>query len=371
MQSRNFLLSMLAAAGSVPAQTLLVPVPAAFDAVDAPSVGFVAGAHMRMREQYLFDQRLLTALAGKTLEAITFRRDAVQAQALTAGSSQLEVVLSTTNARVDAPSPSFASNHGNDRIKVFSGQIAIPASPGAGANRWGQDQVISVAFDKGFAYQGGTLCVEISGTPVTGQEASYWPFDYAWQAPGGGISVHGAACGPIAAIPLSVLDVDKSCLLPGASWPVMNRGPIGSLGLLLIAAPGATAGLDLGLIGAPGCSLVVTAPALSVSFVHDRVPPVSTPTPFAFGSVTLQVPGDQALLGGRIAMQSATIELAPPFTNTAHLTTSELLHVDLGSTPMSLGQSVVSSGGLEAVQPFPGEGAVITNRGPVVRFRAR
>src|SRR5262249_22240631 len=185
--SLTILLSALASAQTV-------TVPAGYDQVDAPSAGFVAGIHIRMREQYLFADALLRPLAGKTIAGITFRRDAGQASPLTGGLAQLEVSVSTAAARVEAPAPTFAANHGLDRTVVFTGPVTVPSSPAVPANPWDANATVSIQFQTAFPYAGGSLCVEVTGSPDPTRPAGYWPFDHVRQDPGGAVTSLGQAC---------------------------------------------------------------------------------------------------------------------------------------------------------------------------------
>ncbi len=220
------------AAGQTPS-TLVVP--AAHAMTDGASFVWVPGACDDVRQQTLIGAAHLTPMVGSAISAMELRRTAA-AEAYQGGSAALTVSLSTTLREPIACSELFAENSGTNCVQVFQGTVAIPTSPATTGITvpWSSDNVIRIVFQQPFVYSGGTLCVDITGLAIGGQNATWWMADAAMEPHGGTVMEVGAGCGPRSGGSWSL--VSPETLVPGlraemdaygtpGNWAVAAVGP--------------------------------------------------------------------------------------------------------------------------------------------------
>ena len=345
-----------------------VTVPANFDIADAPSVGELAGANAKMRQQFILGKSLLGSLIGKTVLEIWVRRNAATGESLTGGQADISVEVSECDTVPSSASPIFANNHGAVRTLVFQGRIRIPDSSSVGLYPWATDQTVRIILQQSFSYHPDrNLCIEISGAPVSGARSPSWPLDNARQDVDGAAIPFGTSCiGQMAATAATLRGNDES-LIAGATTTLRAYGQYASPGFLLVGTKSFSGGLDLGALGMPLCRLYVD-PLVTLQLNLDQTVPLMGANGPGTGQCDIHFPPSSALVGGRMITQFVNWEVTPPFTNPLGVTSSQGLQLNLTSSTMTLDMATVSSVGVTGTQPLPMRGKVAPNRGPVLRF---
>jgi hypothetical protein len=214
-----------------------------------------------LRQQLLIGESHLLQLIGTDIEAIEFRRSA-STETFTGGAVQMSVTLSTSPTPVLDCSRSFANNVGGGALPVFSGTVVIPTSPGLTGTTvtWTANNVVRIEFSTAFPYSGGTLCIDITGTPIVGQEPGWWMADAHNQGQSGTITDLGGSCGAFGVTSFRS-DVRPGTLVTGGSVSMIARGTPGGLGIVVIG-PKYVPGAPLAALGFPNapanCALHVS-----------------------------------------------------------------------------------------------------------------
>jgi hypothetical protein len=230
-------------------------VPAAFGATDAISFNWLAGASREVRQQTLIGANQLSAMVGKAIEAIEFRRSADSA-AFAGGAAHMTVTMSTSAASTHEVSSYFASNHSPNSLQVFSGTVGFPTSPPAPGPSvgWTADNTVRIQLTSPFLYAGGRLCIDITGTPIAGQNANWWMADAEFEDIPGSVTDLGGGCGTYAN---SSFIAENSLVVGGYAHMTAYGSPLG----LAVAAIGQSgSALPLALLGfnPPGnCNLML------------------------------------------------------------------------------------------------------------------
>jgi hypothetical protein len=367
MTMRSLLFVLAGTAGLLPGQVIA---PSGLAGNDGPAVTLVAGFATDGRQQILVDESHLQGLVGTTISGLAFRRDAGSSRALPPGFADLVVTLSIAPHAAAHARSRFDANHDPivaRRTVVFQGQAALPASPSAKGRTvaWTNSlDVVEIRFQNGFAYTGGTLCIEIVGRRDPVQSSSWWPVDAVSDPARGIVTPFGDACGPFSFVhgPTRVrttLTATPSQLVPGCTVRFTADGNAGQPAALLIGLAPRTPPLPLDAplpIGGSGCKLYVDAfAAMSGSFAPSR-PPI----PAGEASFALPVPDDPAVLAARFFVQA--VELGRP------ILTGNALDCTIASAIPSLGLALVYED-LAPTGPAPEYGRVDTTRGPVLRIR--
>lgn len=284
-------------------------VPASAAAVDADSFGWLAGASTPLRQQHLVGPQHLTALVGRALTALEFRRTAA-AEAYQGGLMNLTVTLAHAPHGPLEASATFAANLGAGGVLVFQGDVALPPSPataaGAGvAVGWTASNVVRVQFSTPFVYQGGPVCVDVVGAPVAGQAADWWMADAVSDPVVGATTDLGGGCGAYGGAAKRWSSVSAHTLLPGAHASFEAIGPAWSLGICAFGAR-APQPIPLALLGfqsPASCSLMLASvDAMMVApFVPDANPALQHLGGHA--AVALRVPSDPAVFGATLTTQ--------------------------------------------------------------------
>lgn len=345
--------------GAIGAQTQQLVFPSNAEGVSHATLPGVRGDH---RLQILLPERDLTALRGRWIDALTFRRDGRIQHALAGGAVDLTVTLSTTSADPQRTSTVFAHNHGAAPTIVFDGRITVPAAPAVSGVVSFDDpqQTIVVPFTSSFAYGSGSLVIDLTGTRASAP-ASLWPVDFAVDLQNASATARGAGCGPWAQPSSQTASVGRDGLVPGSTTRFVTWSSPGSAALLMIGVQ--PTDLDLGAFGAAGCRLLVN-PLVAM-------PTVALPRSTGPGVANLRLhwPSTSNLLGAPLLTQWAHVEFGrssqPP-----SLTTSNAVDVVLASTLPVLGASVVRSLPPTAGS-FPLVGDVTLQRAPVLQITYR
>ncbi|HEB53120.1 MAG TPA: hypothetical protein ENI87_07700 [bacterium] len=282
-------------------------VPSQFANTDAIRAMNVAGTMGDGRQQILVGESRLAGLLGRDITAIEFRRSAAD-ETYAAGSANLTVTASIAPHPTHGCSQTFAANVGPNPVTVFSGVITAPSSPPevGPTVSWDPDNVVRIPFTTPFPYTGGTLCLDLVGTAIAGQESSWWAADAHCEVfPGQVTTDIGGGCGAYANADQKWSFVREYSLVPGGHVEMFAYGtPYG----LAIAALGqkSAVGTPLSLLGfnaPPGCDLFLsTIDVLQATvFVPDPHPALITRGGRA--DFELKVPAIPQALGFTLATQ--------------------------------------------------------------------
>lgn len=347
---------------SVGAQSV-VYVPAGFGQVDALGTARpFPGTFLRARQQILVGRALLSNLSTNAeLTTISLRRDGNDPSALDAGSAQLVVRVSSQAPGPTAAIGAFAGNHGADLTTVFQGVVSFPASPaltGRNDPDWSSQHSFTIPLAAPFRYVGGALCIDVEGTPT---QATRWPVDFHADLAAGSLLRIGAACGPVASISTKTLGASDWSLRAGATATLRMIGERDSFGLLMLGAQPISPGLDLTLLGAPGCELHLV-PMVSIS-TPVTVGPGRGPTHPGSGAVDLPIPNEPNFVAAQFYAQWANVK-------GLRITTSDAALVQLANAIAPLDAATVASTRAEGL-PMPSVGSVLVGHMPVLRLGVR
>ncbi|MFO1032173.1 MAG: hypothetical protein U1F60_13930 [Planctomycetota bacterium] len=191
-------------------------VPAAYTTNDSISYEWVAGASRQLRQQTLIGPSHLAGMYGHPIMALELRRTAANETYL-GGSTQWTVHLSHAPHEPIEASNVYAANVGADAVQVFQGEVTLPTSPPAlgPSVAWTSENTIRIEFDTPFVYLGGTLCVDVVGEPVSGQNANWWMADAAFESVAGTTLDLGGGCGSYGGPQHQWANIATRSLLPG------------------------------------------------------------------------------------------------------------------------------------------------------------
>jgi len=287
------------------AQSQFLVAPSSAATMDAPSHLWLPGASTALRQQTLVGPSHLTAIVGHAIIAIEFRRSAAN-ETFLGGTANLAVTLSISPRDPLSAARTFAPNIGPGARLCFTGAVSLPTSPPelGPAVPWSPQNTVRIALQQPFAYSGGTLCVDITGTTVAGQIAPWWMADAAFEDIGGTAVDIGAGCGPRTNAHGQWSFASERSLLAGSSAELSAYGPAGSFGLAVLGDPSPlpTPLATLGL-GSPGCNayLASIAQVALVPFV-----PLNHPLLAGLGGCAdlyVPIPNQAWVLGASTAVQ--------------------------------------------------------------------
>lgn len=299
------LLSTCAIASTTAAQQHVV-VPATRTATNAPAYNWIAGASRDVRQQTLIGASHLTALLGRSISAIELRRHSADEQ-YQGGTADLTVTLSIAPFSPIDCSATYANNTGPQGAPAFSGQITLPTSPApfGGIVDWTPNNTVRITFSNPFIYIGGTLCVDIVGHPVAGQNANWWMANLELEDISGAVNDLGGGCGIYGGSAKDWSYVSRRSLLPGAHARFSANGTPSGLALAAFGSrsPFSVPLAATGLPGGTGCDLWLASinaimPALFV--------PPTNPSDLSFGGaaeVTFKVPNSPTVFGFTMTTQ--------------------------------------------------------------------
>jgi hypothetical protein len=304
--------ALLAAVGTTLAAQNHIIVPAEAGAADASSVRWIAGFTTGLRQQILIDPHHLTAVAGKRIVALTFRRDAGYARALQGGTVDLTVELGHCPTPAAAPSPIMAQNLGAPpTAECFQGTIVLPSSPAVtGASvPWDAQNSVTIPLSTPFVYTGGTLCIDLLGRPNGPTASPIWPGDAALDSVRGTVQQLGRTCQPTLATPAGGTSrVGPDELVPGSTATFIARGTPHATAILLVGHA-RRAPLNLAFLGLPSCDLQLD-PVASVTTTFGAPPLAFATTVGGEATASIDLPGSTALFGASFAAQ--WIDAGPP-----------------------------------------------------------
>lgn len=284
-------------------------VPTTFTNNDAISYEWIAGASRPLRQQTLVGQSHLQQQINHDIWAIELRRTAVD-EVYQGGTLSLLVTLSTSpNAPLTCDNR-WAPNVGTDALQVFSGQVTLPTSPAVPTGplspvAWTASNTLRIAFTQPFHYTGGTLCVDVIGTPVAGQNADWWMADAEFEDIKGTTVQIGTGCGMYGGPQGEWSHVSRRSLVPGARARFWAYGiPNG----FAIAAFGQASPVPIPLtafgIPSPGCNCHLLPSAVLATMVVSYVPQVHPLLANqAIAEVLVALPADPAWFGLQLTTQ--------------------------------------------------------------------
>ncbi len=275
-----------------------VVVPAAYAATDAVSYLWLAGASQDVHQQTLVGASHLAALVGHSLTALELRRTAANETYL-GGVADLTVTLSTSPNVPLTCSQTFTANVGNDCVQVFSGQVTLPTSPPTTgpAVGWTPTNTVRIPLQTPFVYQGGTLCIDVIGHAVAGQNANWWMADAEFEDLSGTEVEIGDGCGSFGGPHGRWSFVSTRSLLSGAYARFWAEGPPNSIGIAAFGSPSLVP-IPLSALGlpSPGCNLHLSSlDALMVAVFEPEVHPLFLGR--ATAEVRIHIPNDVAVFG--------------------------------------------------------------------------
>ncbi|MEZ5966000.1 MAG: hypothetical protein R3F56_19345 [Planctomycetota bacterium] len=343
---------------------MVPPDAATRDAIDSPDP--FPGTYLTSRQQVLLGPSWLTSLPQPcALLSVSFRRDGADARALAAGSGQLTLRVSSAAVAPARAAERFESNHGSAVTTVFAGTVAFPASP-ALAHRdepdWGPQHSFTLAFSAPFPYAGGTLCLDIAGSPL---QSTRWPVDYHSDLLVGRVQRRGAACGPVRTVTSKTARVSDWALRPGSSIRLSVLGERSGAAVLLLGTSFLTPPLPLDFVGATGCELHVQ-PLLSLS-TASSVRGARGPNHPGVGEIVVHMPGEPGIVGSDIVAQWLNVAST---TYGLRLSTSDALQLTFGGGLGSYDATTVTSERADGL-PVPLAGRVAAGHAPVVRIAYR
>lgn len=288
----------LALGSSLLAQSHLV-VPAAYTSTDAISYEWVAGASRDLRQQTLVGASHLQSLVGHTLTALELRRSHAN-EVFLGGVVNLTVTLSISPNQPLSCSQAFAANVGPVATQVFSGPITLPTSPATTSATvpWSANNTLRIPFTIPFVYGGGTLCIDVLGQPVAGQNANWWMADAEFEDLYGNVVEIGTGCGAYGGAQHQWSHIADRTLVPGAAARFFAYGPPNSFGIVAFGQPNPS-GVPLWAIGipTPGCSLhLATLDALELAMFEPQTHP-SLAASGGIAELRVRIPNNPAVFG--------------------------------------------------------------------------
>jgi hypothetical protein len=305
MTKLALLLSLCSAINLVSAQQYSV-VPANRTSTNAPAYGWIAGASRDVRQQTLIGASHLTALVGKSISAIELRRHSANEQYL-GGTADLTVTLSISPLLPIECSPIYTNNTGPQGSAAFSGLVLLPTSPApsGGPIGWSSTETVKIQLANSFTYTGGTLCIDIIGRAVTGQNANWWMANLELEDIGGTLTDLGGGCGIYGGINKQWSSVSRRSLLAGSYARFYANGTPGAPGLAVFGNA-ALFGIPLSVTGipsGPSCNIWLASLDVLVPITFS-VP--TDPIDIPYGGeaeVMFQVPNSPTMLGVTMTTQ--------------------------------------------------------------------
>ncbi|MEZ6036565.1 MAG: hypothetical protein R3F29_03735 [Planctomycetota bacterium] len=288
------------------AQVQHVVVPAVYEQVDAISYQWIAGASRPLRQQTLIGQSSLQALVGHSLTAIELRRSAKD-ETFYGGTADLTVTLSIAPHGPLGVSRTYAANIGAAPQVVFAGPVQLPTSPPNTGPivGWTPENVVRIEFATPFAYAGGTLCVDVVGTPIAGLNADWWMADAMFEDVIGTVTDLGGGCGTFGGPQHRWSHVATRTLVAGNYAEFFAYGTPWSLAVAAFGLGNPT-GLPIHLLGLPSpgdCELHL---ATIDGLIPTLMVPHSDPMLQSRGGlahIELKLPGTPQALGMQMTTQ--------------------------------------------------------------------
>ena len=286
-----------------------VVAPAAHAATNALSYEWIAGASRPLRQQTLIGQSHLQPLVGRAIQAIELRRTAAN-EIYQGGSMNLTVSLSTSPNQPVTCSNRWGDNIGFNVIQVFSGTVTLPTSPATATGvgtpvAWTPNNTLRITFQTPYVYSGGTLCVDVTGQPIGGQEANWWMADAAEEVVPGSAAVEiGSGCGPYGGPQSQWSSVATRSLIPGGRAQFRANGAPNGMALAVFgaAAPAPIPLSALG-IGTPNCFAHLNPAQVLISIPAMFEAQPQLPPTFGLAEVLVEIPNHPSWFGMQLTTQ--------------------------------------------------------------------
>lgn len=294
--------------------------PAGTDAVEGSSVLWLPGTELALRQQTVVDASLLTALVGRDLTALSFRRNG-HATALTGGSAHWTVHVAHAPHGPLQASPSFAANAPAPQL-VFQGTVPFPASPAPTGPSWSAQDSVRVDFSLPFRYLGGPLVVDITGTPGSAGPTS-WPADAVRETVAGSVTNVGDGCGAFGGTNHRWAHALAGTLVAGGTAQFTAWGTPGGLGMACVGSSAIANLYPLAAVlpgAAPGCNvhLVDVLASAAVPFAGPVDPALASLG--GMGHFLLSIPNQPFALGATFATQWLDLSQSFATSNAEHWT---------------------------------------------------
>ena len=353
--------TVLACAGALGAQAV---VPSNALTTDANSVGRVAGFAHRMRQQFCVHSRLLTALDGKSIRMLRFRRNYSLGTAYRASTAELKVWIGTSSVAPAGASSTFSRNQGTTSVPAFSGRVSLPASAAVVASpSWIPSHTVVVPLTHPVPYQSGKhLVVELQGRPIQAPVDYAWSVDFQYSADLGSITRFGSACSKSGFA--QTLLANDGGTVAGGTVRFSARGQRATPGVLMIAPSRLPSGLALDSLGMPGCWLYLQ-PVLQVPLTYGTANSIA---PYPAARPMVDLPRGLGVLGSRIFAQAANLEHASQRSNRLGVTTTNGIDIRISSVLPNPGVTTIASDPLLPGAAMPGRGVIWHGYGPVLRL---
>lgn len=337
-----------------------VVVPAAYAQNDALAYEWIAGADAPLRQQILVGPTHLQGmLPMAAITALELRRTAAN-EIYQAGAMDLTVQLSTAPHGPLDCDHRWAQNIGADVTTVFAGTVTLPTSPatptGTGTPvAWTPQNTLRIQFSQPFAYHGGTLCVELLGTPISGSQ-TWWMADAAADVISGyQLTSIGHGCGAHGGPQREWSHAAERTLIPSKRAEFWAYGPNNALAVAVIgdASPWPIPLTAFGL-ATPGCDCYLNPAAVICALPTFFVPQQNWPE--ARADIEVHLPAHPMCFGLRLSTQ--WFDLSQQATSNAFTWT---VAPAIPTLDMAL---------LEC-HPSEATGTVTTDLAPVLRFETQ
>lgn len=299
-------LAMSLAITSVAAQQFTV-VPAIRTNSEATAFGWIPGASRGLRQQTLIGSSHLTSLIGKTITAIQLRRNN-ENEAFQGGQASIAARLTTSPLAPLECSSNFEANAGVPGVpgaSLIPSSVTVTLHPSpvpSGSIGWTQNNRVDIPLMTPFTYQGGTLCVDLVGTPITGQNTNWWMADLELEDISGTTIDLGGGCGTYGN---QWSQVDHRTLLPGANARFTANGTPNGPALAAFGSAN-TFGIPLSSIGlpsGPGCDIWLSTITTMISATFEVSQHPLSGSLSGTAAVQFKVPNTPAVFGFTMATQ--------------------------------------------------------------------
>ncbi len=354
-------ISVLVLVGCLPGQAV---VPSNLATSEGNTGATIAGFRDRTRQQFLFHERVLRSLAGRSIRRLRFRRADAWGEAFDASTSRLTVHVRPGSVAPALARERFDQNRPSSQ-PVFQGTISLPASPMlTGPTTWSARHTVSIPLSRPVPYTlGQHLCIDIEGEPVNPPADFGWPVDFIVKPVEGRSEALGRGCGVVGVAYNQPLIVVPSGLVAGANMRVVAIGRVRTPGLLILGSVLAQP-LPLDSLGMTGCVLRVD-PKVVVPISYGTA---ATVQPYPSANAHLTLPRQPAMLGAQFGIQAANLESGGQRSNPLGVTLTNGLKLTLSTRLVDPDWTTVWSDRVWPGAPFPATGTIRLAFAPVLRI---
>ncbi|MGK0157399.1 MAG: hypothetical protein ACI9SE_004378 [Neolewinella sp.] len=336
------------------AQTNFTVVPPQHAVVDANHQTGVPGV-VDQRTQILVGASQLTAMAGRSIEAIELRRSAAD-ESFTGGAVNLTVNISVAPHPPLDCSATFSQNIGANPTTVFSGLVSVPTSPAiTGSNvAWTPDNVVRIPIVPPYPYTGGPLCIDITGHPVAGQEVQWWAADATYQQLPGTTTDLGGGCSSNPASLGNWSSIETHSLVTGGHARMLAFGSPYGLAIAAIGPQSAPIPLTTLGINPPGaCALRVFPVTILIPTLFIPDPDPAFAASGGLADLLIKMPNTPAAQGFTLTTQ---------WFDWSQQATSNAIEWTIASSVPSLDMASIEGHALDSI------GNASVHIAPVIRF---